>query len=147
MSVFSGVKISGDNIQLFLNRAPTGIRRGFLRGFYEVRPLVIAEMVRLIEDPPASGRLYYHGGKLHQASAPGEAPANMDGDLARSIEGLVDSDSLEVGSDLFYAKILEEGSDKIAKRPFVRRAGLSMIREVRQYLDFHVMTELLKNKR
>ncbi|MFH1485040.1 MAG: hypothetical protein ABIH46_03130 [Chloroflexota bacterium] len=34
---------------------------------------------------PKTGRVYVIGGKVHQASAPGEAPAILSGDLAHSV--------------------------------------------------------------
>lgn len=69
---------------------------------------------------PKSGRLY---GK-HQASAPGQAPATDTGRLVKSISwrsfnrGL----SAEVGSHIFYAPFLEEGTSKMDSRPWLQPA-------------------------
>lgn len=68
---------------------------------------------------PKSGRIYRRGGKLHVASAPGEAPAIDTGLLIDSIqtthEGL--TSWVNVFSD--YGRNLELGTHQIAPRPFL----------------------------
>lgn len=56
----------------------------------------------------------------HRASAPGEAPANLSGVLQQSIRFIVHgSNSMEFGADAPYAAFLEEGTKRMAKRPYL----------------------------
>lgn len=60
-----------------------------------------------------TGRVYDIGGRMHQASAPGEPPANLTGALANSIGFTRMTDRAgsfaTAGSDLSYASTLEFG--------------------------------------
>lgn len=60
-----------------------------------------------------SGHIYFLEGKRHQASAPGEPPANLSGALANSIRFTKMTDKAgsvaTAGSDLAYASTLEFG--------------------------------------
>lgn len=60
-----------------------------------------------------SGHTYIIDGKVHQASAPGEAPASLSGALAQSIRFTKMTDTpgsfATAGSDLSYAPMLEFG--------------------------------------
>lgn len=66
------------------------------------------------------GRIYTFDGVEHQASAPGEAPAVLTGNLKNSIiaqpEG-PDTWAVLVGTE--YAAPLEYGTQKMAARPFM----------------------------
>ena len=75
---------------------------------------------------PKSGRLYERaGGRMHQASAPGEAPAIDLGLLANSIQTKLESDlSGIVYTNTAYAEPLEFGSIKMAARPFMTPAAV-----------------------
>lgn len=76
------------------------------------------------------GRIYVIGkrGRLHQASAPGEPPAVLFGKLRQSIthsrpEWEGDTVSVEVGTKIVYAAILEwggvaGGGSRILPRPY-----------------------------
>lgn len=66
-----------------------------------------------------SGKVYKRkGGKTHQASAPGEAPAIDDGDLAGSFEEkMVEKMVGEVKVTSDHAAYLELGTKYIAARP------------------------------
>ena len=78
--------------------------------------------VRRIQRGPASGEIYKSKGskeKLHQASAPGEAPATDIGTLAGSYS-VIDGDTpltKYVSTDLDYAYFLEFGTINMAPRP------------------------------
>lgn len=72
---------------------------------------------------PKSGRLYQRGKVVHQASAPGEAPAIDTGHLVNSffIRKLNRLQRLiTVGAE--YAVHLEFGTSRMAARPFLRPA-------------------------
>lgn len=75
---------------------------------------------------PRSGRLYQRGAKgtiVHQASAPGEAPATDTGNLANSIGAqMIGRSEGEVTVGAEYAVTLELGGGKIAPRPFLQPA-------------------------
>ena len=74
----------------------------------------------LIDRGSKSGRVYGR----HQASAPGEAPATDTGRLIQSIQWQISNHGFtaEVGSTVFYAPLLEEGTDSMAARPWLRPA-------------------------
>lgn len=84
-----------------------------------------AHLKKLIKDPPHTGRIYNSPGNLgnrHQASAPGEAPADQTGDLRRSIKYRVfNHRRMEFGESQFYGKFLEDGTRRMAPRPHVIR--------------------------
>lgn len=64
-----------------------------------------------------------HGKKIHYASAGGEYPAVDMGTLLRSITHSVDIEDGEtvgrVGTNLLYGKFLEEGTSRMAPRPWL----------------------------
>ena len=63
------------------------------------------------------GRIYRRrGGAMHRASAPGAYPAIMTGALVRSIRKRVTAREVEIGSNVFYARYLKNGTRKMAKR-------------------------------
>lgn len=77
-----------------------------------------------------TGRIYRIGrrGKVHQASAPGEAPASLTGKLRQSIthsiQWMGDNVFGEVGTSVPYAAILEYGGvswngGRILPRPYM----------------------------
>lgn len=74
-----------------------------------------------VQSPPKTGRVYPRpGGKRHQASAPGEAPATDTGNLVNSI-GMrpAGKDSYAVFARAKYALGLEVGTARVAARPFL----------------------------
>ena len=77
---------------------------------------------------PKTGRIYtrYNPFRLHQASAPGQSPANDTGRLASSIEADVDTTqfNLTLSAGAPYARELEYGTRNMAPRPFLRRTLL-----------------------
>lgn len=69
-----------------------------------------------------SGRIYKRGkgGKTHQASAPGEAPAIDTGNLVNSMAIEKVSEAVYmVSAGTEYAQALEFGSKRMAARPFL----------------------------
>ncbi len=92
-------------------------------GLYTVGRIVGNRVKELIKQPPKTGRVYRIRGRDHQASAPGEAPANLTGRLVKSynynVHGPYD---MELGESAPYAGFLEDGTRKIEPRPHVIRA-------------------------
>jgi HK97 gp10 family phage protein len=97
-----------------------------------------ADIVKSLDDGPASGRTYTHyfytnkNGKLvqgrkrakpHTASAPGQPPMSDTGYLANRItfDRLGDLTAV-VGTKVDYALHLEYGTERMAARPFFRPA-------------------------
>lgn len=76
---------------------------------------------------PKSGHVYrrYNPFRLHQASAPGQYPADDLGNLAASIEVTHETTAQNnvratVGSNLVYGTYLEFGTSKMAARPWLK---------------------------
>lgn len=63
-----------------------------------------------------SGQIYYRRGGSHQASAPGEYPANDTGNLLASMKQHVTTREATIGTNVFYAKFLREGTGKMRRR-------------------------------
>lgn len=81
-------------------------------------------MKRFIYAPPKTGRIYRYKNRWHQASAPGQSPANRSGFLARSISYHVrDYHEVELYSTAKYADALEYGTKdgRIKPRPYFIR--------------------------
>ena len=99
-------------------------RRGLENALHEIGADVIRETARLIKNGPKTGRIYNFRGARHQASAPGEAPANRTGRLARSGDYRVRNwQEMTVGETAEYAGYLEDGTrGRIAPRPHLIRA-------------------------
>lgn len=79
----------------------------------------VSDVRRAIQGPPKTGIEYQRGkGKIHRASAPGQAPATDTGILVSSI---YNEDrgryTRAIGSRLDYAYYLEFGTLKISARP------------------------------
>lgn len=63
-----------------------------------------------------SGQIYYRRRGRHQASAPGEYPANDTGALLASMRSKVTATEVTIGTDVFYAKFLRQGTGQMARR-------------------------------
>jgi hypothetical protein len=94
-------------------------KRGLERALQEIGPEIVRETRRLIETGAKTGRVYRFRGRPHQASAPGEAPANRSGRLARSGDFKVRNwQEMTVGETADYAGFLENGTrGRMAPRP------------------------------
>lgn len=98
------VKITGDN------------NKDFRRILSSIGFAIEAE-AKILMTGPKSGREYNRKGRIHIASAPGEAPAVDTGFLVNSIQADVKSDTETVVTIAAeYAELLEFEMD----RPFVR---------------------------
>ena len=109
------------------------IQQGMRQSFYLAGKAIVKESRRLINLKPKSGRTYIVkvgiGGKplakarRHVASAPGEAPAVITGDLRKSVDFKVHGHTiLEIGANTEYARELEYGTNKMAARPYLKPA-------------------------
>lgn len=95
----------------------------------------VNDVKKAIQGPPKTGRKYQRGTVVHQASAPGQAPATDTGFLVSSIYN-EDRGPLAkaIGSRLPYAYYLEFSTRNIEKRPAwihaVERAIPKMLKRV-----------------
>jgi hypothetical protein len=71
---------------------------------------------------PKTGRVYIIGGKVHQASAPGEAPAIFSGELINSIEPYEESQLTWIVPSSGIQAWWEFGLRGYAARPYFRPA-------------------------
>lgn len=76
------------------------------------------ELIKVITTGSRTGRVYRIKGISHQASAPGEAPANLTGRLANSFNYRAGQKELSIFSNLNYSLFLENGTYKIKPRPY-----------------------------
>lgn len=83
---------------------------------------------------PHSGRVYSRRGRRHQASAPGEYPANDTGNLLASLKGQVTANTATIGTNVFYSKFLREGTRKMARRKMSDNALSEGVDEARPKL-------------
>jgi hypothetical protein len=80
-------------------------------------------IVKKYQRGPKTGRIYERGNIIHQASAPGEAPATDTGRLASGTEyRSTGRFSAEVRNSVAYGPLLEFGTRNIAARPAWRPA-------------------------
>jgi HK97 gp10 family phage protein len=79
-----------------------------------------ATLVRSLTTGKRSGRIYTIGGSKHTASAAGEAPAKVTGNLARSVTVKVITNGFIIGETAPYARYLEFGTRKMEARPHVK---------------------------
>jgi hypothetical protein len=100
------------------------VRAGALTGLSDWIGIVENEAVRLIMEPPKTGKIYSRRGVQHQASAPGEAPASDTGRLvnSRRTELIAGSLRARLNFSTAYALPLELGTKRMEPRPYARRA-------------------------
>lgn len=103
--------------------------RGCARGIR----IIETEAVRRIMEGPKTGLKYQWRGVIHQASAPGESPANMSGRLvnSRTVEDFPGQQRSRLTFRTAYALPLEVGTANMAARPYARQAIESKFDEVR----------------
>lgn len=100
---------------------------------------------------PRTGRIYIIDGRPHQASAPGEPPATLSGDLRKSImhtDVQWDGDQAfaEVGTDRPYGRRLEFGGVdsrgiRILPRPYFGATWIEEEAKMQAILDKAVSTK------
>ncbi len=95
----------------------------------EVGTLLVNKLQYMIRNGPRTGRVYTLRGRKHQASAPGEVPANRTGKLVKSVRyEAAGHHTLKFGEDAEYAGYLENGTHnkgggiKMAPRPHLQVA-------------------------
>lgn len=109
-------------LKIFIAERATNV--ALTAAWKEVGVIVTEKLRYMIRNGPRTGRVYTFRGRKHQASAPGEVPANRTGRLAESVGYLASGhDDLTVGEEAEYAGYLEngthnrDGSLRMAPRP------------------------------
>jgi len=101
------------------NKQKSNIRNAL----HDIGEEVKRENKRLIKEGPKTGRIYRYNGKNHQASAPGEPPANRSGRLMKSSNYRVrNHQEMNIGEEAIHAVFLENGTRKMKPRPHLIRA-------------------------
>lgn len=101
-----------------IQNATYRIRQGLRKAHAEVGKENVRYLRKIIKDRNKTGRIYMIRGRRHQASAPGEPPANLSGDLARSAHYRAYGwERMEFGDRVLYGKYLEKGTRFMAARP------------------------------
>lgn len=109
-----------------VKKLPWQMQTATVAGLRSVAPLMEEDVRNSIRTGARRGRVVkrYHPERLHQASAPGEVPANDRGMLASSIDVDVDPRqfNLVLSAGAPYANELEHGTKNMLPRPFLRPA-------------------------
>jgi hypothetical protein len=88
---------------------------------------------------PHSGRLYARrGGRVHQASAAGECPANDTGALGRSLKAMSNQERVDIGTGVHYAQYLRTGTGRMRRRKMSDTALQQAARDQRGTVRFAV---------
>lgn len=103
-----------DKVNLLKNGKPVNGISLDLPNTKEISKALADEIIHTISTGHRSGRVY----KTHIASAPGEPPISDTGALANSV---VNSDE-SVSINAPYAILLEQGTRKMAPRPYIQRS-------------------------
>lgn len=132
------------------------IRQAAMRGVTAAVEDIRTEAVRLIEETPKTGRLYYREGISqtsksgksfsggHRASAPGEPPASDSGRLVGSItvEMMPERLAGQVGPRVDYGKYLEFGTQRMEPRPFMRPALANKLDAIEERIKDEILAVL-----
>lgn len=124
------------------------IRKGAMAGVVSGVQTLQNAMTKKIMSPPKSGITYKRGGRTHQASAPGEAPANDLGNLVASIRQEFEPEHLRgfVAVTAPYAAALEYGALRTAvggnweleARPYARPSVVENTEIIKVEMQRHI---------
>jgi len=143
--------VRGDSVrvfQRFWSKQEQLTKSGIRKGYMALRRDLVKTARDSIRKPPKTGRLYRIPGRKrrHRASAPGEAPANLTGALARSVNAEQRGwDELHFGATTRYARILELGGGNIEPRPFLEPAVKAMEGNAREHFEREIQAKLTKS--
>lgn len=145
---------AGQNIARFVR---TGIEREYKAGaIYKTTGSGLQKRLagRVNRDPRTlirtakNGRVAQRKGQrgLYQASAPGQFAGIVSGRMLRTLDWKAESSSffLRVGFEVLYARFLELGTARLAKRPSLERARIRTEGETFNYVKW---ANLLKRSR
>lgn len=141
------IKIIPDNknkqVEFKLSRVKFDMLKYIRTALFEIGAENTQLIKKYIYAPPKTGRFYRYKNRWHQASAPGESPANRSGLLARSVDYRVHySHEVELIATAKYANWLEDGTSKMQPRPYFIRAVNAKKRDNYRSLQRHVYNNL-----
>ena len=147
-------------VELHIENLANMTVRGIRQGFFALGSALLTDMNAEVLKKDKTGRIYIvrtSGGKRgvgkkrrHQASAPGQTPANLTGNYRRAIGyQIYGSDSMEFGirDDADYGTFLDSGSSRMLPRPGVRNTVTKMQGQANEYFMGNIEKELKKNAR
>lgn len=115
--------INNKKVFISIKNAPERAKTGVRNAFYKLGKKLVNTSDSGIKKPPKTGRIYRFRGRRHQASAPGEYPANRSGVLRRSLGFKVTNFRfMEFGAKAPYAGYLENGTSRMASRTFLEKS-------------------------
>jgi len=133
-------------------------QKGVVQALQDVGKRLVSTSKELILDKNKNGRVYKNvpyrsTGKgarkivkrRHQASAPGEAPANLSGNLWKSLNFTRQgSTQLSFGNTAEYSAVLEFGGRKVAPRPYMKRSIDLNKKDIENLMRSRVISEITK---
>jgi len=121
--VFSVRVRNMSSLQAKAKRMDTNIQNAVLTFLKAMAQVLKSSAKNRVISGPKTGRIYrrWNPFRLHQASAPGQAPASDTGLLVASIDAEVDPQQFNIvlSAAAPYARDLEYGTSKMAPRPFL----------------------------
>lgn len=121
--MISKVVIIGVNtVQEQLKKAALEERKALKKALVLSANLIKNDAVKSIREVSNSGKKVKRGKKWHTVSEEKDAPNTDTGRLIGSINTKVYDNSAEVKADVKYAAMLEQGTKKMGKRPFLEPA-------------------------
>ncbi len=115
------------------------MKKGINDGLLALALMAQGEAQKSIMRGPKTGRVYKRGKVSHQASAPGEAPANDLGFLVNNVKAEVTGELVASTLSLApYSVHLEYGTRKMAARPFLRPAGEKVKAQAQGVLNAYI---------
>ena len=117
------VKEDRKNRQVFvsIDNTTNKTRNGLRAALTEIGRENVKHTKNLIKKGPKTGRVYRIKGRVHKASAPGEAPASRSGKLLRSVRARVYGwERMEFGDSAPHGKYLELGTRNMEPRPHLK---------------------------
>lgn len=124
-------------------------KKGIRKALFDIGRSINRETKKLIRTGKKTGRIYIIKGKRHQASAPGQSPANLSGKLADSAFYRVSGwEELLVGESAYYAKFLEDGvRGRMRARPHFSLAINNKTGDAINYIYTRVNEEINRKKK
>jgi len=120
------IKVNLDKLQAANRKTKRRVRKFVRAAVREGARDIRDEARRLIKSSPKGYRRYYYPGVGWTASSyPGAAPANQTGTLMASIQSRIKAKgimSAEIGPSAHYGGYLEQGTSKMAARPYMKPA-------------------------
>lgn len=113
------VVLKANNLPRIRAGITDGLSRVVRKAAQDIVAHAQAEMAK-----PKSGRVYRRGGRVHVASAPGEAPAIDTGALVNSFRVMQEGPTRAiVGVTAEHGVFTEEGTSRMQPRPYMRPAA------------------------